>query len=70
MIKDHDQKQLREESIYLILQLPGHNPLPREVRAGTEERILEAGIAETTEKAAYSFASPSYLFLYNPDLLA
>ena len=61
MIQDHDQKQLREESIYLVLQLPGHNPSPREVRAGTEGRIQETWIADTMEKAACWLASLSYL---------
>jgi hypothetical protein len=41
--KDHDQAQLQEESLFLILQCPGHKSQMNKVRAGPQGRNLEAG---------------------------
>lgn len=39
VIEHHGNKQLREESVYFSIQLSGHSPLLREVRAGTQAEI-------------------------------
>jgi hypothetical protein len=41
MIKTNNQKQLEKESIYYILQIPGHIPSLKHVKTGTQGRNIE-----------------------------
>lgn len=43
VIKKKEQKQLGEEMVCFVLQLPVHNPLLKEARTETQDRTLEAG---------------------------
>ena len=74
MIKHHDQKQLEEERNYFPLQPSGPASLLREVSAGTQDRILEAGTeAEVIEEFClfcFQYVLPHSAFLYHPGIAA
>ena len=53
LYKHKDQNQFGEERVYFIVQLRGHTPALREVRAGTE--------AEATEEHCLLPCSPCFL---------
>lgn len=63
-------KTKREGSVYFILQLLGHIPSLRDLRAGTSSRSLGAGTeAEDTEERCFSACFPWFAqlaFLYSP----
>jgi hypothetical protein len=64
LIKPHDPKQFVEERVYFSLQFSGHTPSLREVRAGPQDRNLEAVTeTETTEKCFFWLASHGLLSL-------
>lgn len=59
MTKHHDQKQFEEDRIYFNFQLSGDSVSPREVRAETQGRNLEAEAeAEATDECCLLAFSP------------
>lgn len=61
--KFHDWKQLGKQSIYLILQLSGHTPPLREVRAKIWSRNQSKGPREMPFTRLFLLASPVWFLM-------